>query len=293
VCSRFTHNYRNQWAGIPGTFTSYQASVDHSLRKYKSGIGLQFFHDKAGLGSLTTTQVSLLYSYETRLNKKVMGRGGLSIGTVQRMVDYSALVLGDQIARGNAPTSIEGFADARASYFDVGAGVLVFSRYAWAGLSIGHLNKPNQSLLNGSSALPREIKLHAGYKHIIEEAEVQDKKHPHNNSVTFTVNYKKQQKFNQIDAGLYYSKALFVIGGWYRGIPLFKPEQGYTNNDAVIVLFGVNMPRYTIGYSYDFTVSKLRNYNTKGSHELSMSYQLCNLKKSKKKKNVLISCPKF
>src|SRR5436190_1623336 len=74
VCSRASINYRNQWSGIPGTFTSYQASVDHTLKRYNSGIGLVLFNDRAGIGNLATTQVSLLYAYEAKLNKKFMGR---------------------------------------------------------------------------------------------------------------------------------------------------------------------------------------------------------------------------
>ena len=38
VCSRFTMNYRSQWAGIPGGFTTYQAAFDHYFRRTKSGI---------------------------------------------------------------------------------------------------------------------------------------------------------------------------------------------------------------------------------------------------------------
>src|SRR3954470_2286437 len=143
VCSRFTLNYRRQWIGVPGSFTTYQAAVDHSLRKYKSGVGLQFFKDNAGLGNLNTTQVNLLYAYEARLSKKVMGRGGISIGTVQRKVDYSSLMLADQIARGNAAYSLEGFSDTRANYFDVGTGILVFSKSMWGGLALSHLNSPD------------------------------------------------------------------------------------------------------------------------------------------------------
>jgi len=293
VCSRFTINYRSQWTGVPGAFTSYQASADHSLRKYKSGIGIQLFNDRAGLGSLTTTKVSLLYAYEAKINKKIIARGGLSMGSVQRKVDFSNLTMGDQIARDNANTSVEGFAENRTSYFDVGTGVIVYSRNVWGGLAVSHLNKPNQSLLNGTAPLPRELRFHGGYKHIFETAEVQGKKFTQENAVTFTMNYKHQNKFNQIDAGLYYSKGIFVIGVWYRGIPLYKPEKSYRNNDAIIVLAGVTMDKLRIGYSYDFTISKLTNFSSKGAHEISMSYQFCNLKKTKKKKNVLISCPKF
>jgi hypothetical protein len=114
-----------------------------------------------------------------------------------------------------------------------------------------------------------------------------------NHSVSFAFNYKKQQKFNQIDLGVYYSKNLLVFGGWYRGIPVFKPVAGYENNDALIVLFGINVTTYKIGYSYDITVSSLSHNTSGGSHEISMAYQFCNFKKPKKKKNGLISCPKF
>jgi type IX secretion system PorP/SprF family membrane protein len=293
VCSRFTLNYRNQWSGIPGAFTSYQASMDHTLRKYRSGIGLQFFSDRAGLGSLTTTQVSLLYAYETRLSKKVMGRGGISVGTIQRKVDFTQLTLGDQIARNGASTSLEGFAENRTSYFDISTGVLVYSKTMWGGFAYAHMNRPNQSLLTGISPLPSELRFHGGYKHVIEQAEVSGKKFTQNNSVTFTFNYKRQNKFNQLDVGLYYSKSIFVLGGWYRGIPIFRPSSVYRNNDAIVILAGVNMGKYTIGYSYDYTISQLTNAISKGSNELSMSAQLCNMKKSKKKKNVLIACPKF
>jgi type IX secretion system PorP/SprF family membrane protein len=292
VCSRGSINYRNQWSGIPGSFTSYQASVDHSLKRYNSGIGLVLFNDRAGIGSLTTTQVSLLYAYEARFNKKYMGRGGISIGTIQRKVDYSAFTFGDQLAR-NAETSLENFAGNGITYFDVGAGILIFSSSSWLGISGSHLNKPNQSLLNATSALPAEIKVHGGYKFTVEEHESSNKKIPYINAITFAFNFKNQQKFNQLDLGIYYNKNWFVIGAWYRGIPLTKPNKTDPNNDAVIFLLGVNISKYKIGYSYDMTISKLTNASSNGSHEISMSYQFCNFKKAKRKKNILISCPKF
>lgn len=292
VCSRVTLNYRSQWSGIPGAFTSYQASLDHSLRHIKSGIGLLFFNDKAGLGSLRTTQISLLYSYEAKLSKKLMGRGGLMVGTIQRKADISAFTFGDQIAR-NASTSVESFSDNGATYFDVGIGFLVYSRTTWLGFAAGHLNKPNQSIMNGTSPLPTEIKFHGGYKFTIEEHESSNKRIPYVNAVTFAYNFKNQQKFNQMDLGIYYTKNWFVIGCWYRGIPLRKPISGYANNDAVIFLVGINIAKYKIGYSYDMTISKLTNTVSRGAHEISMAYQFCNLKKGKKRKNILISCPKF
>lgn len=292
VCGRATLNYRNQWSGIPGTFTSYQASFDHELKEYHSGIGLQFFNDRAGLGNLQTTQIALLYAYEAKINNKIFCRAGFNAGTMQRKVDYSALTFGDQIARNDAATSVEGFGDGRITYFDAGLGFLAYTRTSWLGFAVNHLNQANQSLTNGESILPMELKFHGGYKIVLEESETV-RNIPDVHSITIGYNYKKQQKFNQMDLGIYYTKNLLVLGCWYRGIPFFKPERSYRNNDALIFLLGLNVEKYRIGYSYDYTVSKLNNVSSRGTHELSMAYQFCKFKKGKTKKNDLISCPKF
>lgn len=292
VCSRVSLNYRNQWSGIPGGFTTYQASVDHTLSRYKGGIGLQFFKDKTGLGGLSTTQMNFLYAYETRINKRLMGRAGVSVGGAQRRVDLGSFTFADQIARKDGSSSIESTNLNSITYFDMNVGALVYSRTAWWGISASHINEPNQSLTGNYSALPAEFKFHGGYKYIFTEnivaGSVREK-----HSVTFAFNYKKQAKFNQIDAGIYYNKDLLVIGCWYRGIPIFKPIKEYRNNDALTFLFGVSVAKYNIGYSYDLTLSKLTNASTRGTHELSMSYQFCKLKKSKKRKLIVVSCPKF
>lgn len=292
VCSRLSVNYRDQWSGIPGGFTTYQASFDHTLSRYKSGIGVQFFNDKAGVNGLTTTQVNLLYAYETKINKRLVGRAGVYVGTVQRRVDMGNFVFGDQIARNDAPSSLESINGNSTHYLDVGAGYLLFSRYAWVGVAAAHINEPNQSLTGDNSPLPAEIKVHGGYKYIFNETE-NSKSARDNNSLTLAMNYKKQQKFNQIDVGIYYSKDLLVIGCWYRGIPIFKPTADYVNNDALVFLFGISLDKYKIGYSYDLTMSKLTNASSRGAHELSVSIQFCKLKRPSKRKLVLVSCPKF
>lgn len=292
VCGRASIIYRNQWSGIPGTFTSYQASLDHYMRAYKSGIGIQLFNDVAGIGSLRTLQFSVLYAYEAKLNKKVMARGGLSFGSVQRRVDFNAFTFGDQIAR-KSSTTVDALGEGRTTYFDIGAGVLVYSSTKWLGLAVSHMNKPDQALLNGTSPLPREFRLHGGYKLTIEEHETSSKLIPYVNAVTLAFNLKNQAKFYQMDVGVYYNINMFVLGLWYRGIPITKPNGQDINTDAVIFLAGLNVGRYKIGYSYDLTISKLNNVNSRGSQEISMSYQLCKSKKIKRKKNVLIACPKF
>jgi type IX secretion system PorP/SprF family membrane protein len=292
VCGRVSLNYRNQWSGIPGTFTSYMAAYDHYLRTAKSGIGLQVFRDQAGIGSLATTQLTGLYAYEVRLSKKLMGRAGFSAGMIQRSADLSKFVFSDQLRDGKELSSETG-SSIRSTYFDVGTGILLYSRSSWFGFAATHINRPNQSLLNGDSPLPAELKFHGGYKFVIEELESSNPSLAMNNFVTLAANFKKQQKFNQLDLGIYYTRNAIVLGAWYRGIPAFKPVTGYQNNDAIIFLFGVNVQKYKVGYSFDFTVSKLTHGASKGAHELSMSYQFCTFKKMKRRKSGLIACPKF
>src|SRR5688572_14314914 len=68
ACSRLAINYRNQWNAIPGGFNTYQVTMDHAVKKFNSGIGIQFFSDRAGIGNLKTNQVNLLYSYEIKID---------------------------------------------------------------------------------------------------------------------------------------------------------------------------------------------------------------------------------
>ena len=294
ACSRFSLNYRKQWSGIPGAFTSYQASFDHYFARIKSGFGVQFFSDKAGPSYLSTNAVNVLYAYETKITKKIMGRAGLSAGLVQRKADYNGFTFADQISRGGSVSTVEGLNTEGTKYFDAGAGALVYSSAAWVGLSAAHINRPDQSLLFAESTLPVEWKFHGGYRYVIREKESSNRTIPISNFVTGAFNYKHQNNFNQLDLGVYYAQNAIVLGIWYRGIPVFKPVAGYANNDAVVFLMGLNIERLKIGYSYDLTLSKLTNLTSKGTHEISLSYQFCKPKRlSASKKRTLISCPKF
>ncbi len=289
TCAKLSMNYRNQWSRVPGGYNTFQLSYDRPIKKINSGLGLMFFNDKAGPGSLKTTQFNLLYAYELRLSKTIVARAGMSPGFTQRSIDYSALTFGDQIARGGAANSVEDVSTGKVVYFDMNIGLLVYTAKAWGGVSFNHLTRPNQSLQGGNSPLPIEIKVHGGYKFLLKEDAANSKEQ---HSITAAINYKKELKFNQVDIGAFYTKGFFVVGLWYRGIPLYKPFNWYRNNDALIFLVGLSTDKLNIGYSFDYTISRLNIANTNGTHEVSLSYPICSKKKGKKRP-ILISCPKF
>jgi hypothetical protein len=48
-----------------------------------------------------------------------------------------------------------------------------------------------------------------------------------------------------------------VIGAWYRGIPFKKYEQNINNHESLVFLAGFRQDKFSIGYSYDLTISTL------------------------------------
>jgi type IX secretion system PorP/SprF family membrane protein len=290
VCSRFSATYRNQWPGVSKAYKTYLASYDHYITKYNLGIGLLFGSDVAGTGQLKTTIVNPLFAYEAVLTKKLVMRLGVQPGLGIRSINFNNLIFGDQIARGGGVATMETPTQSKA-YFDIGAGALLYSKKFWVGTSFYHLNKPNESLMGEAeiSNLPVKYSVHGGYKYALNPDEKEETKQT---SVSAALNYRGQAEFDQLDIGFYYTRYVFNIGLWYRGIPGLKAyKPGYGNSDAVAIVVGVRTDRMNIGYSYDATISKLTN-KTAGAHEITVAYQLCKLNK-KKKKRLLVPCPKF
>lgn len=293
ACAKITGNYRSQWAtpNTSGGYVSQVITMEHYLQAYNSGVGFMMTNDQAGAGKLRSTTYNFLYAYELSLTRKLMFRSGVSANWTVHAIDFYKLVFGDQLARGGALTTVETPGDLKTSYFDVGAGSLLYSEKFWAGFSALHLNTPDMTLMNTTSPLRMKFSIHGGAKIPVKYVTYEDKD---KKFITPVFLYKFQQKFDQIDVGAYLTREPFVVGIWYRGIPGFKAYQaGYQNNDAFAVILGFTKGQLKAGYSYDFTISRLLG-RTNGSHELSLSYQFCKLKqKTRRSKPFLVPCPKF
>ena len=100
--------------------------------------------------------------------------------------------------------------------------------------------------------------------------------------------FKMQDQYTQLDLGLYWYQMPLVIGIWYRGIPVFKE---LASNDALAFLLGFKVDQFSIGYSYDLTISKLVGL-TGGTHEISINY-LFNQGVTKRERRKSIPCPSF
>lgn len=289
VCSRVSTAYRNQWPGVSKTYSSYLLSVDHYIQQFNIGVGLLFGNDVAGTGDLSTTIINPIFAYELKVNRKVSMRFGVQPGVGMKSINFNALLFGDQIARGGNVTTLETPTQSR-TYFDIGAGTLLYTRKYWLGASVYHLTRPDVALMgNGEGVLPIKYSLHGGAKYVFNPKE---KNLYAQRSISPAFNYRGQREFDQLDIGFYFTQYIVNIGLWYRGIPILKAYQpGYSNNDAIAVIIGIKTDRFNIGYSFDYTISQLTGL-THGAHELTLSYQLCKFKK-RKRTRMQVPCPKF
>lgn len=291
VCSRVSLTYRNQWPGISKTYKSFLVSVDHSVQKYNLGVGFLLGSDVAGSGDLRTTLINPMISYGVKINRKLGLRFGFLPGIGMRSIDYTKLVFGDQIARGGGGVASIEDPTQNKVFIDIGAGALFFSEKYWLGTSFSHLTGANTTLVDNEAILPLKYSLHGGVKIILNENKGNILE---NRSISPAFHYRGQKEFDQFDLGFYFTQHVFNIGLWYRGLPGIKEyKPGYPNNDAFSVTIGVQADRVNVGYSYDVTISYLKHDASKGAHEITLSYQLCKLKKRRKKHGLVIPCPKF
>lgn len=290
ACNRIGLAYRNQWNAIGNGYVTNMLYYDHYLSNYNSGIGFHYIKDVAGTGALRKDNLSGFFAYEIALNRKYSARFGMQVGLQQNSIYYKDLLFGDQIVRGGEAVSTVELIPKSKLYLDASTGVLIYSAYSWLGFSVHHLNRPNESLVGGMSTLPVKFSVHGGGKTIHKSAEDVNSQAV---QLNYAFNYKAQKEFDQLDLGLYVVKNNVNLGVWYRGIPFLKSyKAGYPNNDAVAFILGYSAKRFNVGYSYDLTISWL-TFLSAGSHEVTMNYQLCDPKAKKKKKRVVISCPKF
>lgn len=307
---RLIFNYRNQWPSLGANFVTTVVSVDHFIDKANSGVGIMMVDDAQG-PRISNREIGLLYSYQMALGGKNSLRMGLQGSYSKRGFDPSGLIFGDQLTNsGVSGSSNDPILSELLNYvdfLDVGTGFLFYNPKLFLGVSAYHLTEPSNSFAESSSistvsgcengdCLPRKIMVNGGFNinlsHLLTAAGNADREF----TVTPTFLYKKQGQFSQFDVSMYATYTPLTLGLSYRGIPLRKVFNKFPNQDAVAALVGFRMDNFSIGYSYDLTISGL-GAGSGGSHEISFSYQLDKFESERtpyiRQRKKELSCPKF
>ena len=294
-------NYRTQWTGIDKPFNSVSLWADHNIESYNSGIGLLYFRDVQGNSRLTTNEISLQYSYSINVNDDWVIKPGIQVGLVSRDLNYSSMIFADQLSSSGSTGA--GTSDPVATgvnartYGDISAGAIAFNENAWFGLSFHHLNRPNQAFTEGDYLpLPMKFSAQGGYKFYLSDRGTKYKYKPKTSepevSITPTFLFKQQGVYNQLDLGAYLTYEPLMVGIWYRGIPVSKHATGLAGSEALVFMLGGYYQGFTLGYSYDYTLSKLKSAGSGSVHELSLIYEFKPIK-YKAKRGRSAPCPKF
>ena len=217
--------------------------------------------DKAGDGNFGTLQAVLSYSYLFALGSDSVNflSAGLQVGFVQRSVNYSSLTFDNQF-NGDAynPTASSGENPSRTSftYADINAGfgwTSHFDNGTWStGISLQHLNKPNQSFYDGEK-IPLPMRWQVNVNPTFKAGE----------SLTLlpAVLFMQQNKFSEFTGGI---EAKFSVKKNARNIAFGIGGYGRLK-DAIIPAVAVYYNNLRVGLSYDINTSSLkRASNSRG-----------------------------
>ena len=250
---------RDQWNGIDGAPTTYQATGIIPITDYRLGLGV--IANRENIGIQTTTNLRTMYSYSIPTDY-----GVLSAGIEASLRSYNINFNDDRLTAFEtieADPSLQG-QQSNTYIFNTGIGLYFKNQKFYAGVSVPRLLNANYlSNPQAESAEVRHLYVMAGS--IIELNESFELLPQAMFSLAPNSPYDLD-----LQVGLLYQKE-YHLGLNYR-------VGGNRNSlgESVAILLGLQpIERFFIGFSYDITFSDLRLYET-GSLEVMLTYTFGN-----------------
>jgi type IX secretion system PorP/SprF family membrane protein len=283
ICPRLTLNYRNQYPALGGNYVTYNAAADMYINAVSGGMAVIATSDMTG--PLASFSANAVYSYHLKITQKLKMNAALQAGYFQYRLNWEQLVFEDMIVPGTG--EIVSGNEAQPAKLNVGdvdfstGMVLGYNEKYYLGVAAHHITNPDLSFYQGNiSRLATRFTIHAGAIFNLKQ-ELPGREND-KFSISPNIVYMQQGDFHQLNSGMYVNFYPFVSGLWLR--------HNFDNPDALIVLLGFQQPEFKIGYSFDFTVSKM-GLPAGGAHEISFVWYLPCPKKEFKYK--AINCPSF
>lgn len=302
---RVTGIYRNQWRSITedAPYSTIGASIDmdafKGVRAFdRISLGLMLYSDKAGDSQFSTNHVNLSMAYNVSFG--INSVHSLSVGAMggfaQRSLNYSALTFGSQFDgsgyNGTLPSGEENnLTNNNITFMDVSSGLLYY--YApsermniYGGLGIYHMNRPSVNFIDGNfDRLQAKSSMQIGGRFAIAK----------DFDLVPSAYFLKQGPNMKLDVGTFF---LFLFersrsGEKAVGLGVFSRVNGDEYDpiasDAVIGALRLDLNDITIGTSYDFNVSSLKEgTNGRGAVEIAVIYT-----SPARNRNRVLHCPRF
>lgn len=256
-CSRVALSYRNQWPGLSGSSQTVLASYDQYVHPMRGGIGVNFMYDNAG-GTLGTWAASVIYSPTFGLFKrKLLISPAIEIGYLARTLEWSKLTFGNMIDPRYGfvyPTQDTVTGNSVKHMFDGSVGLLIAHHGFRYGVAVRHFTQPDEGF-GGESRLPFLLNAHIAYTAKLAERF----------RLMGSFMYSRQQDFEMFVPNIAFNFYGMRVGSGFRA--------SLKNFDSVIISTGYSRKWFSVGYSYDITVSSLGNSTTGGSHEVNLQFR--------------------
>jgi type IX secretion system PorP/SprF family membrane protein len=281
--------YRDQWSGIGTKFNTYGANVDVRVDgkgNASFGFGANVYRDVAGDHKLGNTGAQLAFSTILALDRQRKFSVGVSGGIIQKGLDVSGAQWNSQYSGGSYnqyALSGESFNSVSEIKGDLSAGIVYYfstnERYMTSndafnmkiGVAYNHILRPKFDWFASTpDALYRNLVAHAEFligiqnsKWSILPAVIAQFQGP-SKEILFGSRYRYKLKNASRVTG-YVKGAFLNLGTFYR------------LGDSFIPSCSIEFNGYSIGFSYDFNVSKLRAISGGGSgFEISFKFKSTN-----------------
>lgn len=245
--NNISFHVKRWWSGFDGAPTM-QSLVSNVKVNESIGIGGKIFN--YATGPLSKMGVEGTYAYHLKLgdngNKLSLA---LSAQLYQFYLNKSLLKLEESDDQAILSSSEKLIVP------DAGFGVFFYNSNYFAGVSVYQLFNRKVNMLSDNIFENRQVRhyfLTAGYHYDFNEIIAIE---------PFVL--AKYIEANVLQADV-------ILKGIYKKIAWLG--LGYRTSDAIFVNIGADFDKITVGYSYDYTTSKLNKYSV-GSHELMLAYR--------------------
>lgn len=258
---------REQWLNVPDAPSTYAAAfqtrilndsyitkstavrkkISRPTRGGRVGVGGYLFSDHNGI--MHRTGLQLAYAYHLPITEEQQLSFGLSLSAYQYFVDINGAVM-----PGDVNDEFLNNYDKVVYIPDANFGISYTTKNYYAGFSMTNLFRGTLMIGNGGDNgrselghyfLTGGIRFNAGSDWIIEPSVMLK-----SSDMVF--------KSFQVDL----TARVYYMEDYWLGL-------SYRSADAVILLAGVKVDRFYLGYAFDFTMSEIRSY-TYGTHELTV-----------------------
>lgn len=252
-----TLTHRSQWVGMKGAPVNQAVSVQGLLAK-RFGLGLMATNDNIGPSNETNVQGTFAYHLGLSFNTKLSF--GVNAGANFMSIDWT---------KGTFYTPNDAsFAFNNRIRPILGSGLFIYNEKWYGGLSVPNFLRGDFYSDEMEALVERDFHYYfmGGYVLALTE---NVKLKP-----AFLVKYVKGAPLTTDVSASFLFKEKFTAG------------IGYRYHDAVNFLLGYQIAKsFFVGYSYDATLTKIRNYSS-GSHEIILRY-------GRVRKDAILRSPRF